>query len=127
MTRAVAKHLWLRRWVVRLILLSLLAASGFTLLNVRLSDPEGLWDAPEIGVEGYSFIEFRDGHVEAVTQYGRKALGTYWKKQGRWFFDGGDGQVYEIRLSWFTMNMLLPDGRPAERPRRRLFWRPSGS
>lgn len=119
-----AKHERRRKLVVRGMLSLLVLVAGFALLDYNYSTPEGMWNAPEIGVEGYSYIEFREGKVEAVTQFSRTPLGSYAKKQGKWFFDGGDGHLCEIRQNWSSMTMLLPDGRPAERPRPRLFLRP---
>jgi hypothetical protein len=124
MSETKAKLEWRRKLIVRVMLSLLLLVVGFALLDYNYSTPEGIWNAPEIGVEGYSYIEFREGRIEAVTQFSRTPLGSYTKKQGKWFFDGGDGHLYEIRPTWFSMTMLLPDGRPAERSRPRLFLRP---
>ncbi len=124
MSEETSKHERRRRLAVRGLLSLLLLVAGFALVDYNYSTPEGMWDAPEIGVVGYSYIEFRDGTVEAVTQFSRTPLGSYGKKRGKWFFDGGDGHLYPVQQTWSSMNLLQADGRPAERPRPRLFFRP---
>jgi hypothetical protein len=83
-----------------------------------------MWDAPEIGVQGYSYLEFKDGKVENVISGKRFLLGEYGRKQGQWFFCGQSNQVLRLKPSVFKLRILYEDGREAERPRPRLFLKP---
>jgi hypothetical protein len=122
------------RWVPILGGMLLILALGLvtTSLVSTYSTPEGMWDAPEIGVDGFTYLDFKNGKVEHVyegnTPPTRNALGEYKQVGGVWFFYGESNLVLRLEPSLFTMRMAWPDGRDAEpRPRRRLFFQPSES
>lgn len=98
--------------------------AGFALLDYNFSTPEGMWDAPEIGASGYSYLEFKDGKIETVTPDKRFPLGEYGRKQGQWLLYGESNQVLRLEPSWFKLRILTENGREAEPPRRRLFRKP---
>lgn len=124
MSETTAKHEQRRKLVVRGMLSLLVLVAGFALLDYNYSTPEGMWDAPEIGVQGRPYLEFKDGKVETVTPVKRHPLGEYGRKQGQWFFYGQSNQVLRLKPSVFKLRILYEDGREAERPRPRLFLKP---
>lgn len=124
MSETTGKHERRRKLVVRWMLLSLALVAGLALLDHSYSTPEGMWDAPEIGARGYSYLDFKDGKVETVTPDKRFSLGEYGRKQGQWFFYGQSNQVLRLKPSVFKLRILYEDGREAERPRPRLFLKP---
>lgn len=124
MSETTAKHEQRRKLVVRGMLSLLVLVAGFALLEYNFSTPEGMWDAPEIGAEGYSYLEFKDGKVETVTPDKRFPLAEYGRKQGTWFFHGESNQMLRLEPSWFKMRILHEGGREAEPPRIRLFLKP---
>jgi len=48
----------------------------------------------------------------------RQFIGHYWKEEGRWIIDAGDGRPGQVRATLFSVQFIEPDGR-----RSRPFYR----
>lgn len=68
MSGATAKYEGRRKLPIRRVLLLLALFVGFALLYYKHSTPEGMWDNPWLGNEGYAYFEFRDGRFEFAVE-----------------------------------------------------------
>ena len=110
-------------WVVCVILL--LGAAWF--LNTYAT-PEGMWNVPQIGNEGYSYIEVRDGKIElAIEESGRELLGTYHRSDRQWVGTTMDGIAFRLVASPLELRLIETNGTQLFGPINRLFLRPNDS
>lgn len=110
-------------WVV--LVLALIVCAWFP---NTYSTPEGMWNEPKIGNEGYSYIEVQGGQVELVIEEsGRKLIGTYERKDGKWVGTTTDGTAFRFLASPFELRLIETNGSHLYGPFDRLFLRPKDS
>ena len=120
-----------KRWrvptsVCAVCLVLLLALAWF--LNTYAT-PEGMWDEPRLGNEGFAYYEIHDGKFEfVVEEEGRLFLGKCERKEGEWVVTPNKGgSPFRLRASPWTLKMVDTNEVPIGPSCGRLFFRPQAS
>jgi hypothetical protein len=130
MSETTAKHEGRRKLPSRRVLFLLALAVGLALFYFKYSTPEGMWDNPWLGNEGYSYFEFRNGRFEFAVEEeksGPELYGTYQLEDGKWIVTSKSGDKFYAQASPWTLRMIDKDGEPLAPPLKRLFFRPKPS
>lgn len=130
MSETTAKHEGRRKLPSRRVLFLLALAVGLALFYFKYSTPEGMWDNPWLGNEGYSYFEFRNGRFEFAVEEekaGPELYGTYQLEDGKWIVTSKSGDKFYAQASPWTLRMIDKDGKPLAPPLKRLFFRPKPS
>ncbi len=92
------------------------------------STPEGMWNEPRLGNEGFAYYEVSDGKFEFnIEETGRTLLGTCERRGGKWMVTPTSGRPFNLTASPWTLRMVDSDEVPIGPSCRRLFFRPHES
>jgi hypothetical protein len=130
MSETTAKHEGRRKLPSRRVQFLLALFVGFALFYAKYSAPEGMWDIPSLGNEGYAYLEFRNGRFEFAVEEekaGPELLGAYQLEDGKWVVTSKSGDKLYAQASPWTLRIIDKDGKPILPPLKRLFFRPKPS
>ena len=92
----------------------------------HLSVPEGMFDCPRLGAEGFSYFCFSNGQVRLITPDGNVPYGSYGKENEKWVWKTRTGHKLYLTASWKELRVFRPDGNEESSYSglRRLFFKP---
>ena len=96
-------------------------------VHVHYSKPEGMFDDPQIGAEGFSYWEFKDGEAWLVTPDESFFEGWYFNLSNRWMYQAWSARDSGCFLKTTVLGFKLVDsnGKTILPQRRRIFIRPT--
>jgi len=79
----------------------------------RLCLPDGRYDCPRFGAEGYSYLRFHEGRVTLQTPEAEIPFGNYSKEGSRWVWFSRYSEKFYLRASPLKIHVFQENGTEA--------------